>query len=70
MRARDPEVYVTLGYALRRLGGDRREAAAWLLVACDVGYDCRLSNPRFGLGCVEHGHCRGDETIQSAGRHG
>ena len=57
-----PEAYFSLGSALLVVGDNNLEALAWMEVACEFGYDCRMDNPRIGMGCVEQGYCVADTT--------
>jgi hypothetical protein len=36
---------------------------AWLVAACDTGYDCSRANPNLGFGCVEDGTCNAGQTL-------
>ena len=62
-RSGDPEVYYTLGLWLPMLGVGLTEAVGWQLVACELGYDCRMDNPRVGMGCLEAGYCTSGQTV-------
>ena len=42
---------------------DARDGFAWLRVACERGFDCRMSNPALGMDCVKSGNCGADETV-------
>lgn len=63
MRSGDPEVYYHLGGLLPNLGGDFVESVGWQLVACELGYDCRMDNPHVGMGCVEAGYCTSGQAV-------
>ena len=56
-------MYYSLGLALPRLGADFKEAVGWQLAACELGYDCRMDNPRVGMGCLEAGYCTSGQTV-------
>ena len=63
-RSGDPEAYFYIGLFMHRFGGGFEDTVGWQLVACDLGYDCRMSNPRVGHGCVERGFCQAEQTLE------
>ena len=65
VRSGDPEVYYALGLWLPAAGADFDEWAGWQLAACALGYDCAMSNPRIGMGCVENGSCQPSDTVET-----
>jgi hypothetical protein len=60
----DPEAVLRIGVLTALAGAsDPMEGPAWVLAACELGYDCTYANPAVGLGCVELGMCTGAESI-------
>lgn len=60
----DPEAWFRIGNLLSRAGSAvRSEWPAWVLAACEAGYDCTYSNPNIGNGCIEAGNCASADTI-------
>jgi hypothetical protein len=60
------------GAALYALGGmfshpsvaaDPEDGYAWIVAACESGYDCSNLNPDVGAGCVERGTCEPGQTF-------
>lgn len=60
----DPETWFRIGRLLARTGSSvRSEWPAWILAACEAGYDCTYSNPDVGNGCIEAGNCAAGDTL-------
>jgi hypothetical protein len=60
------------GAALYQLGGmlshpsvaaDPEDGYAWIVAACEGGYDCTNENPDVGSGCVARGTCEAAQTF-------
>lgn len=60
----DPEAWYRIGSLLAYAGSSvRSEWPAWVLAACEMGYDCRYSNPDIGNGCIEVGSCAASDAL-------
>jgi hypothetical protein len=57
--SRDPAALFMVGgmFSDRGLVADPDSGYAWLVAACESGYDCSYANPDVGSGCVNAGTC-------------
>lgn len=58
---KDAEAIATLAnvFLQPNVSGDALQGAAWILAACELGYDCSQTNPSRGHACVQSGTCNG-----------
>jgi hypothetical protein len=60
----DPEAWFQIGNLVAYAGSSvSAESAAWVLAACESGYDCSYSNPLIGNGCISAGNCAAADTL-------
>jgi hypothetical protein len=50
-------------YSQATVGRDAAQGAAWLVAACEAGYDCSNANPAIGQGCSERQGCDAGSTL-------
>lgn len=60
----DPAALFTVGglFSHPSVVADPKQGAAWLVAACEMGYDCSNANPSWASGCIEDGTCAAGET--------
>ena len=64
---KDPEAIATLAnvFFQPNVSRDPQRGFAWLIAACELGYDCSMTNPALGSGsaCAQSGTCDGTTLI-------
>jgi hypothetical protein len=66
VEAKDPAAIAKVGwlYTLQNVGRDQSfQGPAWLIAACDLGYDCSMRNPELGQACADVGTCNAGLTL-------
>jgi hypothetical protein len=68
--SKDPEAIATLAnvFFQPNVSPGAQQGVAWLLAACELGYDCSQTNPSQGNACVQSGTCDGS-TLADGFRH-
>lgn len=63
--SKDPEAIATLSAVFLQpsISHDHLQSAAWILAACELGYDCSETNPSRGHVCVQRGTCNGTTLV-------
>jgi hypothetical protein len=58
---KDPEAIATLAnvFFQPKVSRDPRRGVAWLIAACELGYDCSMTNPALRSACARSGTCGG-----------
>jgi hypothetical protein len=63
--SKDPEAIATLSNVFLQpaIRHDALQSSAWLLAACELGYDCSQTNPSLRHACVQSGTCDGTTFV-------
>lgn len=58
---KDPEAIATLAnvFLQPNVSRDPQRGFAWLIAACELGYDCSMTNPALRSACAQSGTCDG-----------